>query len=385
MLRSVKPRNILGLAGAGLIAFLAVPAVSAGAAASHWTIQPSPDHLPGENLLYGVSCASPNVCDAVGGWFTRQQVPFLLAEGWNGKTWTLQAVPKPNGAAFALFYAVSCPTPKDCVAVGDDSDGMVGAQWNGHRWSIQPQTFPKGAYFSLLRGVSCLSATLCTAVGWYSQVVNHTLKYFSLAARWNGTAWSIPPTPNPVGSKGTQLYGVSCTSATSCIAVGSYEDKAQSVSALSEAWNGTNWSIQTIPAPKGSAGTALYGVSCTAPSACTAVGDGPGGYALVEAYHRSWRVQKSPSPSPGIDYLAGVSCPSPSVCLAAGDAQESATSASPFAEQRSGPARWSVEQTPTPPGAQETLLESISCSSDTACTAVGYDGAGATLVERYSG
>jgi hypothetical protein len=244
------------------------------------------------------------------------------------------------------------------------------------------------AYSSLLRGVSCLSATMCSAVGWYSKVVNHQLKRFSLAERWNGTTWSIQPTPNPTGSKGTGLYAVSCTSATSCIAVGSYEDPANQAFALSEAWNGTRWSIQTVPDPKGSTWTALDSISCTAVLACTAVGGGPGGYALVEVYHGSWRIQESPSPTPGIDYLSGISCPSASVCTAAGDAQPSSVSASTFAERRSGPSGWSVQQTPTPSGSPESLLESVSCSGDATCTAVGYYAAStglATLVERYSG
>jgi hypothetical protein len=45
---------------------------------------------------------------------------------------------------------------------------------------------------------------------------------------------------------------------------------------VAEAWNGTAWTIQPTPKePFGQIG-ALYGVSCTAGSACTAVGgDGP--------------------------------------------------------------------------------------------------------------
>ena len=53
------------------------------------------------------------------------------------------------------------------------------------------------------------------------------------------TIWSTAPTPNPNG----QLIDISCVSSTSCVAVGwAYSDQT-----LIESWDGTSWSIMPSP------------------------------------------------------------------------------------------------------------------------------------------
>ena len=71
-------------------------------------------------------------------------------------------------------------------------------------------------------------------------VVLVTLAMAQAAAASNLT---IENTANPVGAKSSQLAGVSCISATSCIAVGSYIDSTGTVLTLAEAWNGAEWTI----------------------------------------------------------------------------------------------------------------------------------------------
>ena len=67
-----------------------------------------------------------------------------------------------------------------------------------------------------LTGVACTSVRACVAVGWfYSGAAS---PYLSLAARWNGRAWLAEPIPSR-GDEST-LFGISCASAGSCIAVG---------------------------------------------------------------------------------------------------------------------------------------------------------------------
>jgi hypothetical protein len=44
-----------------------------------------------------------------------------------------------------------------------------------------------------------------------------------LAERWNGTAWSLQSMLNPSGARTTRMDGVSCSSATACMAIGYYE------------------------------------------------------------------------------------------------------------------------------------------------------------------
>src|SRR5205807_796312 len=77
----------------------------------------------------------------------------------------------------------------------------------------------------------------------------------------------------PVNPRGTAaLTGVSCTSPSACTAVGSYGNSMGGLSTLAESWNGSSWSIQPTPDQPGTAESILSRVSCTSPSACTAVG-----------------------------------------------------------------------------------------------------------------
>jgi hypothetical protein len=68
---------------------------------------------------------------------------------------------------------------------------------------------------------------------------------------------------------------VSCTSATSCTAVGQYQSSNVSnfgaLQTLAEVWDGTTWSLRSTPNPS-AAHDLLLGVSCGASQMCTAVG-----------------------------------------------------------------------------------------------------------------
>jgi hypothetical protein len=65
------------------------------------------------------------------------------------------------------------------------------------------------------------------------------------------------------------VYGVSCTSATFCSAVGTYLYPTAS-GPLAQTWNGSTWTADVLP---GTVGVAAFdAVSCTTGSSCTAVG-----------------------------------------------------------------------------------------------------------------
>src|SRR5215472_17069289 len=372
---------------------IAVTVLSTVLAPAHarpaWSVQQTPGLDRVENLLYSVSCASATACTAVGGAIGgHKQVPVNLAEAWNGKSWSLQHAPEPPGSAYSILQGVSCTSPTACTAVGGDSAGTVAESWNGTRWSVQATPTQTVAFSSQLDGVSCLSADACTAVGWYYRLVGNGLKAFSLAEAWNGTAWSVQPTPNPAGSAGTFLVGVSCTSAAACTAVGrSDKGKNGDTLTLAEAWNGKRWSIQPTPGPAGAASSALAHVSCTAATACTAVGQTSASstdHTLAEAWDgTSWSVQATPAIGGAAAYLTDVSCTAATACTAVGGRGSTDT----LAEGWNG-TRWSVQATPDPLTAGETFFQGVSCTSATVCTAAGYyDSTGRvlTLAERHSG
>ena len=53
--------------------------------------------------------------------------------------------------------------------------------------------------------------------------------------------------PLPDGKTDAGLGGISCTSATMCMAVGEASDGASNRDLLAEQWDGTAWTIKTVP------------------------------------------------------------------------------------------------------------------------------------------
>ena len=173
-------------------------------------------------------------------------------------------------------------------------------------------------------------------------------------------------------------------------AVGGTTVAATGASAAVTAASG--WSIQQTPNPTGGSDVVLNGVSCASASACTAVG-GPAqpattGVALAEGWNgTTWSIQHTPNPAGGSEiHLLRVSCTSTTACTAVGF-YSNATTTVTLAERWNG-SRWSIQHTPNPAGGSNSTLNGVSCASATACTAVGgsFNGTtGVTLAERWNG
>jgi hypothetical protein len=96
-------------------------------------------------------------------------------------------------------------------------------------------------------------------------------RFGALAAGWDGTVWSIQPTPSFTGSPDTELSAVACPREDACTAVG-FSQRSGGAVMLALSWNGSAWAGRDPPALAGAADTALNGVDCSAPDACVAVG-----------------------------------------------------------------------------------------------------------------
>ena len=262
-------------------------------------------------------------------------------------------------------------------------------------WSITPSPSPKRAT-GFLSGVSCSSATSCFAVGTESGAnfdVYRGVPYVGPAdevavERWDGTTWTTVPTPDPGGQS---LHAVSCTGATSCIAVGG----STSTGALAEQWDGTSWSIVSTAPPKGGSKVRLDGVSCASATSCLAVGSYSAAgktRTLIERWDGStWQIVASPNPTTAVTaYLNGVSCASLTSCVAVGGHVETGTDHGGALIERWDGSTWTIASTPTPtvrPTDAPLItprLVSVSCPSDNTCFAVGYTATDA-LVERWDG
>lgn len=229
-----------------------------------------------------------------------------------------------------------------------------------------------------MTGVSCPTKTMCLAVG----VAEHSM----LAERWNGRRWIHQ---RPPGSGG--LTAVSCTSATACTAVG-FGEKGGT---LAERWNGHKWSIQPTPFPGGEA-IPFQGVSCSSARACTAAGEW--GYdpatsaenTLAEHWNgTSWKVQPSPmgGPAGGAD-LTAVSCTSATACTAVGygflaNGDEGFTGGGLIL--RWNGTKWAGQSVPLPFNDEFSLLTGVSCPALRTCMAVGFGDESGSLAVRWNG
>jgi DNA-binding beta-propeller fold protein YncE len=226
-----------------------------------------------EATLTGVTCTATDSCLAVG-WYRISSGVKPLAMGWNGSKWTTISVPEPSEATGATLTEISCSSSAQCTAIGEYQN-KVGAvkplveRWNGSEWVVQQVAESAEASSIALRGISCFSGTQCTAVGFFQ---NGSGKYKTLAETWDGSKWTLQTTAEPAEASLAVLADVSCTSSTHCTAVGVYLKGTLPYSTtLAENWNGSKWTVQSTP-NKGYE-TSLGGVSCTTASSCTAVGD----------------------------------------------------------------------------------------------------------------
>ena len=98
-----------------------------------------------------------------------------------------------------------------------------------------------------------------------------------------------------------------------------------------------------------------------------------------------WSRQHTPSPPAAqASYLNGVSCTT--VCTAVGSSQPGATRTVTLVERRHS-SKWSVQPSPNRSGRHRSELLGVSCPFPSACVAVGYygDTRRTPLVERFNG
>jgi hypothetical protein len=344
---------------------------SAASAAAGRPAQPDSGAVTLNDELAAVSCPNARMCMAVGGGLT---------ERWNGQRWTTEPFPRPAGAIGDGLSGVSCTSARKCTAVGSADISGIGSEtlverWNGKRWAIQPSP-SEGTEGSPFAGVSCASATACTAVGIANEDLS-TGTQNTLAEHWDGTSWVIQPTLPPGGSNA--FTGVSCSAPSSCTAVGIVDGQAEDGPLpLAQHWNGTQWAGQRGPSD---ATTSLSGVSCTSRKACIAVGQDPAVGPMAWRWNGTTWIRQTIG---GSGPLNGVSCSTRRRCTAVG----SLATGTAVAERWNGH-RWRMQRIRQRAGTSGNALLAVSCSSRRRCTAVGYDlttsGNSLTLAERWNG
>jgi hypothetical protein len=351
-----------------------------------WTVRILPFPPSGaQNPLTGVSCTSATACTAIGQTET-ENTTAPLAERWDGATWAIQHVPAPI-ARKVVLTAVSCTSATSCTAAGriNRGNGRLGLRaehWNGTVWAVQRPgaRLPFGS--GDVNALSCTSARACTAVVNRLVEVNGHFngRVAALVERWNGRNWTVQRTPGAARKRGRNLLGVSCTSARRCMAVG-YFAKAFAKVALAERWNGRRWRIKPTPGDPGRvAPNVLAGVSCTSASACLAVGSydprqdlADFSTTLAERWNgRKWHIQAPRSPTRD-SLLSGVSCTSATKCTAVGSfrTHHRRFRTKTLAERWNG-RKWHIQATRNPLPDLLSVLQAVSCARRRACMAVGF-------------
>jgi hypothetical protein len=290
--------------------------------------------------LYDVSCEpSTSVCTSVGK-STVSGTDIPIAQRWNGSSWSEQAAAKKSGATHTRLFGVDCSSETRCLAVGNyqsaGSPSLLSEIWNEGKWSVQMTPTPSESTSSELTAIGCNNTAECTAVG--SAVIGGVKR--AIAMEWNSPTWTLQTVPVPEGSKSSQLDGVDCNWSNFCVAVGRYTTSGGSVKSLVVFWNG-GWSLHSVTDPEGATQSTLRDVSCTpTPNRCTAVG--------------SWT--------------------------------NGSTTQLPLAYRFNGVTTWTLQSTPNPSGSSTSILQDVSCATETSCTAVGgRNGSTWTLAEKWNG
>ncbi|HEU5106292.1 MAG TPA: hypothetical protein VFU11_10670 [Solirubrobacterales bacterium] len=350
---------------------------------------PNPSGASHSNL-YDVSCEpSTSVCTAVGK-STISGADGPIAQRWNGTSWSEQSAAKKSGTLPTRLFGVDCPSEARCLAAGNyqPTEGgptLLAEIWNEGKWSVYSPPIPSGATSSELTAIGCNSTAQCRAAG--SAVIGGVKT--AIIEAWTSPNWTLMTVPIPEGATSSQLDGIDCIWSSVCLAVGRYTTSGGAVKKLAMLWDGTNWSLQTLADPEGAIQSTLLDVSCTpSPTRCTAVGGWKKSageqFTLAYRYNGStWTLQSTPNPAGATESVfQDVSCATETSCTAAGSSIGSGSTQT-LVEKWNG-TNWSVHGTSNPSGATFSGLFGVSCRSTT-CVGVGWstDGSGAdtTLAE----
>ncbi len=219
--------------------------------------------------------------------YSATRCGIVRGEPYSGRSTTMW-----NGASLstpvttpwaARVDAIACPSATVCHAIGlEPQGGAIALRTSGSGWVA---SYLGKAWWNTTTDLSCASASFC--------LVTSGSAYRTW--RWNGSAWtgSSPAQDNLL----LDIESVSCTSSTSCTAVGD---------GRSGRWNGKAWAVRDLYPIHG----ASYSMDCATSSTCLVVDDRGrwwrGG--------STWTTARSFDPTS--EWVNDVSCPSATFCLA---------------------------------------------------------------------
>ena len=231
-----------------------------------WPQSCTPDFLitptlngPQHNRLKGVAAFDVNDVWAVG--FTNGNNDQTLTEHWDGSSWTI--IPSPNQEAFSQLSAVGGIATNDLWAVGSfhevpgfHPERTLTEHWDGTQWSVVPSPNLQG--LDLLNAVSAVATDDVWAVG-EDSLPN------PLFMHWDGQTWSLVDPPSDAGPQ----FAVAALASDDVWSAGS--GRTANNTSLFNHWDGTSWT--TIPNPPITPGSVtIRALSALAPNDIWAAG-----------------------------------------------------------------------------------------------------------------
>jgi hypothetical protein len=254
---------------------------------ANWVVVPNPGvHL---GYLSGVAARSPNNVWAVGTTGQRR----TLVEHWDGTEWIV--VPSPNvGTTDNQLDGVEVVSRDDAWAVGTSGLGIGSAyilmHWNGHSWSLVNGPPVSGSW---LTSIKAFASDDVWAVG--TKDYDGT-RSFTFTLHWDGSAWSEIPSPNV--QMLNSLDGVDGTAPNDVWAVGTSTSSPNFIiHTMAMHWNGTAWSL--VPTPVTQFSEWFSAVKAFSPTNVCAVGTSAGAPFSERWDGTQWRILPIPPTDPG--------------------------------------------------------------------------------------
>src|SRR5262249_23413114 len=274
-------------------------------------------HMPGEmasmfreifrkdvaaaNLIRRVLALSLGVARLLISVVSATSAPSLCRPAWS-------EMPTPPGSN--SFYGTAAITATDVWTVGSHYDGVddrpLTERFDGDQWVTVPVPAPRTGT-AYLRGVAGSSGTDVWAVGYQ---ITRSGANKTLIERYDGTSWTIVPSPNPASSA-SYLSAVAAMAMTDVWTVGHYLDNSGLYRTLVEHWDGTSWMIVSSP-NAGNGDNALNGIAAAGSNDIWAVcyqSSAPAAASATLVLHfdgTSWTIIPSPNPGGLTSSLAGV-------------------------------------------------------------------------------
>ena len=286
----------------------------------------------------------------------------------------------PNGPGYNRLEAVTGFDVNDVWAVGFTNGNnyqTLVEHWDGSSWSIVPS--PSPGITSQLRGVGGVAPDDFWAVGVFAEETGFH-PTLTLTEHWDGAQWSVVPSPNVPGFF-DQLNAVAAVATDDVWAVGEWSLRDP----LFLHWDGAGW---TIVNPPPDAGRQLAVVALASDDVWSA-GEGRQSNNTTLFNHwdgTSWSTIPNPPLTPGWETIRGLSALAPNDVWAAGSlfyefCDESCYDfLSPTILHWDG-ARWQIASAPAGYFSQ---LSGIAAESSSSVWSVGYGG-GYTLASHWDG